>query len=131
MYFACCVWDATNDDLTVYENGVSVGSDTTGSVGSLTNTLNLQAGETADNSGDAAGLMAFASIFLSKILSVTEMIEIMWKPEGMADSVAFIAPLMGDATEPEWVAKLSGTVSGTDAANGSGPPVMFGLGLPL
>jgi len=130
-YFACCIWDSANDDLFVYENGSQVGSDITGTVGSLTNTLNLQSGETADNGGDALGSVAFGSIFTSKQLTVVEMLEIMWKPEGIADSVAFVAPIMGDATEPEWVAKLSGTVSGTDAANGSGPPVFFGLGLPL
>lgn len=128
--FGCCVWDGTGDDLTTYENGVSVASDTADTIGSLTNIRNLQSGEDHGNTNDAAGNVCFASIFLSKQLTVTELLEIMWKPEGIG-SYDFSAPIMGDATEPEWAAKLSGTVSGTDAANGSGPAVMFGLGLPL
>ena len=28
--FVCCVWDSTGDDLTLYENAISAGSDTTG-----------------------------------------------------------------------------------------------------
>ena len=128
--FVCCEWNGTDDDMFTYENGVQVASDTTGTVGSLTNTVNLTAGESDGNSSDATGSACFGSIFLSKLLSVTEMLELMWKPEGIGSS-DFAAPLMGDATEPEWAAKLSGTVSGTDAANGKQPPVLFGLGLPI
>ena len=131
--FVCCVWDSTNDDLFLYENNTNVASDTADTLGSITTTSSLQSGETNGNSDDASGLVAYASIFLSKQLTAVEMAEIYWKPEGMVDSLSFMAPLQATATtEPDWSAgKLGGTVSGSDTGSNDGPPVLFGLGLPL
>ena len=130
--FVCCVWDSTNDDLTTYENAVSVGSDTADTIGSLSNAVSLQNGENAGDVDDALGLAAYASIFLSKQLTVMEMTELMWKPEGIASSISFVASILATGTEKDWVGNVSATVSGTVTPSTNGaPPVMFGLGLPL
>lgn len=120
----CCVWDSTNDDLFLYENGVLIASDTVGTVGSLTNTLNLQSGENNSNGQDVNGRLAFGEVYLSKILTASELLETLHKVGSLAAD--FRAPIMGDATEPEWQGKLSGTVSGTDTSSTSGPPTMMG-----
>jgi hypothetical protein len=120
----CCVWDSTNDDLFVYQNAVQTASDTTGTLGSLSNTVNLQNGENADDSQDANARLAFGEIYLSKILTGSELLETFHKVGSLAAD--FRAPLMGDNAEREWQGKLTGTVSGTDASSASGPPTMMG-----
>ena len=131
-YFTCCVWDSTADDLIVYVNGVNEGSDTADTIGSLTNTSNLQNGEFDDNTGDANGLAAYASIFLSYKLTAVDMAELYWKPEGIATSISFVASILATGTEKDWVGNVSATVSGTVTPSTNGaPPVLFGLGLPL
>ena len=120
----CCVWNSTDDDLFLYEGAVQTASDVADTIGTLTNAANLQSGEASDNANDANGLVAFASIYLSKVLTASEVLEEFHKVGSLAAD--FRAPIMGDNPEPEWQAKLSGTQSGTDASSASGPPTMMG-----
>lgn len=130
--FVCCVWDTTNDDLYVYENATNTGSDTADTIGSLSNAVNLQNGENAGDTADASGLAAYASIFLSKQLTVVEITELMWKPEGIASSISFAASILATGTEKDWVGNVTGSATGTVTPSTNGaPPVLFGLGLPL
>ena len=128
--WVCSVYNGSTQTNLLYEFAVQTDSDTNTSVGSLTNAVALQIGETADDGSDANGLAAYASVWVSKIMTQVEVAEFMWKPD-MAEIASGFWPLWGDATEIDLSANANtGTVTGA-TTSGDGPPVMFGGGLPI
>lgn len=128
--FYVCTWNGSTQTVDFYENGVLAGTDTDTAVGSITNAVALKVGETSDNLFDTNGLISYAFVEKSAVLTEVEYLEIMWKPD-MMEIYDFFAPLWGDSTE---IDLSSGTLTGTvtnATTSQDGPPVMFGEGLPL
>lgn len=70
--------------------------------------------------------------FHNVILNLTEINEMMWKPETIRRGIVIHAPLWGNASPENDLSGNghTGTVTGS-ASSADGPPVMFGGGLPL
>ena len=122
--FACGTWNAATTTASIYVNETLEDTTTNALVGSLTNAVNFQVGEGPPDDNDANMLAAYGQVYLSKVLTLSEMAEAHHKIGSLAAD--FLAPLVGDNPEPDWQGKLSGTVSGTDASSTSGPPTMMG-----
>ena len=102
----------------------------------LASASELSSGENGGEGEDAAGLTCYASVLVGTVLTVVDMLEIMWNPEiaaiyvGSSDILGFW-PFWGDSPEIDLSLNAnSGTVSNATTST-NGPPVMFGGGLPL
>lgn len=132
-FWVCGTWDGAGNTTIIYVNGIQEDTDTA-TVGSLTATAALQFGETNNDGGDAAGLISYGGVTLN-VLTIVEVNESMWKPElfVITPSSPSLWPLWG-SNSPEidlGSADRGGTIVAGTAASASGPPVMFGDGLPL
>ena len=131
-YYICATWFSATDDLYAFANASLEGSDTVGTVGSLSNAQDFKIGETGNDSLDAKGLIAYAGMW-NLALSVLYQADLMWQPE-IVPGVSLMQgmwPLLGDATEPD-ISLNNNTGTVTNATTSSdGPPVFFGNGLPL
>lgn len=129
-YHLCCTWESTGDDAIVYVNGVQDSSDTTGTVGSLTNAANLKTGEDGNDLNDMNGELGYATQH-GRVLATWEMNQLRWLPGTIAGSLGGFWPLWGASTEQDLGgAGITGTVTGATTST-DGPPVSFGMGMPL
>ena len=123
--FYCGTFDATNDILRIYTNGVNDGTNDSSGINSLTNAVNFKMGEDGGEFNDASGVIGYGKQFAA-ILTAVEVNEIMWYPERIVIATPNIFwPIWGDATEVDLAAALDGTPTGTSVST-DGPPVMIG-----
>lgn len=109
----------------LFQDAVSVDTTTNIAVGSITNAVSLQAGETSNDSEDMAGLLAYAFVWPGTVMTQQQMAEVMWKPDMMELASGFW-PFWGDATEIDLSAgAVGGTVSNATVST-DGPPVFIG-----
>lgn len=103
------------------------------SPGSTSSTTALAIGERGGGDGDYSGLAAYAIVMSFAANADYIRTEIFWLPEMAAafGSVRLFAPLWGDSPELDFSGYgTAGTVTGATTSS-DGPPVMFGMGLPL
>ena len=130
-FYCCCTWTASTETLVDYVDEVAVETNSTANVDSLTTTANFQSGEDSANGNDAAGLIAYA-VFHSVVITTTEMSQSRWLPETVLTSRGGFWPYWGASPEQDLNGTgLTGTVSGTGGTSQDGPPVMFGMGMPI
>ena len=130
--FTCGTYDGVSltKTSTIYENGVSAGSDLSLAIGSISNTTNFIMGVSAVADNDYTGLIAYNSVWTDIIMTETEMFEFMFKPD-TAEIASGFWPLWGQSPELDLSASANtGTVTGA-STSADGPPVMFGGGIPL
>ena len=131
--YACGVWTASTEVNLNYANGAQISTATGGgSIDSLTSASALQMGEDASDGNDSNSVQAYGR-FHNVVLSVMNLNETMWFPERVTDSLSGLWPLWG-SNSPEVDLSglgLTGTIVAGAAESQDGPPVMFGLGLPL
>lgn len=128
-HFCFCTWDGTNSDQHLYVDGVQEDTDTNATVGSLTNAVELAMGEIGDESLDATGSMAYGMVFLLE-LSPTQVKEIMWNP-GVSYGHSLFWTLWGTSPEIDYSGSgNTGTVNNAGTTT-DGPPVFYGMGMPL
>ena len=127
--WVCGTWNTTTDTCKIYYDGAQVGTGTNSTVGSLTNAVEFAVGEDGAEGNDLNGLVAYVSQY-SGVLSVTEIAELMWKPESVGTSRGGFWPLWGASPEQDLNGSgLTGTVTGATTST-DGSPVFFN-GLPL
>ena len=130
-FFVCGTWNQTTNDSIVYVNAISEGTINNSAVDSLTNAVNFQIGTNSDGTNDLKGLAAYGHNYLSKVLSVVEVTELMWNPGSITDSLSGFWPLWGASTEQDLSGNgRTGTVTGATTST-DGPPVMIGGYLPV
>ena len=129
---ACGIWDSSTQTITGYKNGVSDCTNTNTAVGSLTNAVAFTSGQNDAGGNDAKGQIAYGYVYLSRQLTVVEMLELVWKPESIPASLEAFWPLWGsDSPEIDLsYNNYTGTVTNA-TASGNGPRVSFGDMLPL
>lgn len=123
-------WDNTAKVLTLYENGVVVCSSTSFAISSASNSENLTSGESSSGGDDANGLVAFAEVWVGKVLTEVEMLQAMRFPGSVttaAQADHMITPIWGN-NDPE--SSIDGNGVTGDVVAGSdqsldGPPVSF------
>lgn len=101
--------------------------------GSTSSTTALAIGERGGGDGDYSGLAAYTIVMAFAANADYIRTEILWLPEMAAafGSVRLFAPLWGDSPELDFSGYgTTGTVTGATTSS-NGPPVMFGMGLPL
>ena len=125
---------ATTNDPSIFYNSVSqTVAESVGPSGTITSdaAFSYQVGnrETTKNRS-FNGSIAYNSVH-SQILTHPLIAESMYKPCSVPNGNVLCSPLFGDSTELDLSGNANtGTVSGASAGT-SGPPVMFGGGLPL
>lgn len=130
-FFVCLLWDATSKTVYAYTNGSLDCSATNTDVGSLSNSVSLQAGETSSDGDDLTGSLAYQVIHSTKIYTDWEMSQMQWLPGTIVDSINGFFPYWGNSPEIDLSGNgLSGTVAGSSITI-DGPPIMFGGGLIL
>jgi len=124
--FVCCTWDGSGDDLTIFVNAVSVGSDTADDVGSLDNASHYQGGETNSDGEDARGGV-YASMFYSDILTAAEMNELLYRPEMIPTNRTNLWPMWLSGGENDiGVNDVAMGSAGSNGATATVPNVMWG-----
>ena|SRR3990167_6528408 len=134
-YFACGIRDVISGDTLLFLNAIQEDA-TNGLIFTLASASELSSGENGGEGEDAAGLTCYASVLGGTVLTVVDMLEIMWNPEiaaiyvGGANIIGFWT-FWGDSTEIDLSLNANnGTVSNASTST-DGPPVMFGMGLPI
>ena len=121
----CGVWNGSTDVAEIFANGVSEATNSTGAIGSLTNTVVLQSGGTANNANDSLGLQSHSHVFLS-VLTVQQINDAMWFPERSGAIPDGYWPFWGDSPEIDLSLNANtGTVTGATTST-DGPPVAYG-----
>ena len=125
--FVTATWSTGTQTTRILVNNTQEDTDTNAAVGSLSNAVDFQLGQSADSLNDANGLMAYAFVHTSRILTAQELEEIRWKPD-MMELMSGFWPLWGDSPEIDLSASANtGTVTNA-TTSASGPPVMIGVG---
>lgn len=126
----CGTWNGSTNQSTLYTNAVQVDQDTIANVDSITNTQEYSIGESGAEGDDFTGLQAYNQVFMS-VLTVDQITELRFKPEGIAGSAGLWTLTWTTATEIDISGKgLVGAVLNSTTTT-DGPPVMLGGGLPL
>lgn len=132
--FPCCTWNASTETTILTLNGAQEDTDTgAGSVDSISNSVEYAICEDANEGNDLTGLVAFQHFYETRILTLAEQNEIMWKPGMITGAAALWGywALLGDSPEPDYSGNgNSGTVSNATTSP-DGPPVMLGSGMPI
>lgn len=112
-----------NVDVVLYKNGVSLAaaSPTVDWTNGL-NDVGIRIGTLEGLGEDYDGQVAYVQIW-RRVLSSPEIFQAMYQPCSVPTNLLLCAPLLGDATEPDWSGNgNTGTVSGSIASS-LGPPV--------
>lgn len=121
----CVTWDgtATTSGVVLYAGGTALSSTGTTGVGTEVSdaALNVIVGN-RQNAGRAFnGNLAYVQIF-SRVLSASEIQQIMLQPESVTSGLVFYATLQGVSPETDdSTTALSGTLTGTTVDTGDGP----------
>lgn len=130
--FACGTYTASTEATRLYVNAVQEDTDSVANIDSLSNAVAFQIGEQPNGLNDMIGLAVYGTQF-SAVLTVVEIVELMWKPESIVISTpnGFWPMFGGDSPEIDLSLNANtGTVSNA-TTNADGPPVGFGGLLPL
>lgn len=132
--FLCATYDNTLNStlgISLFKNGVEVSyltRNSTNLIDSMSNTTKVYIGVLSDITGDYDGRMAYVHMY-KRVLTLTEINQIMIKPGSITDSLVGYWPLWG-VNSPE--IDLSGngntgTVTGATSSS-DGPPIMLSSG---
>ena len=123
---------STTNDPVCYLNGVlQTLTETATPVGTAKTGVDVfRAGTNVALAEDYTGLIASIDYF-NTIVSAGFVTQLMYSPHSISDGLVLAWALWGDSPEPDFSGGgETGTVSGATTST-DGPPVMFGMGLPI
>ena len=124
--FAASTWNGSTDTAEAFANGASDGGTAT-TIGSITSTNSLIAGEYAGGATDYNGEIAYCAVFVDDVLTTQQIAELQFSPLLSGAIPDGLWPLWGDTTEVDLSGNgYTGTVTGA-TTSADGPPVMIGI----